>query len=202
MEVNNSHFTENAKNDFQLVVKAREGDQKAYASLMQRYKDSIYFMALKMVNNKEDAMDLTVETFAKAFDKLDKYQPDFAFSTWLFRVATNNCIDFIRKKKLNTMSLHGMVDDDGDERPMQIKTDDLNPEEFSIKKQQTQELKALVESLPQRYRNLITLRYFDELSYEEISTQLSLPLGTVKAQLFRAKYLLGNIINRRNRNDI
>lgn len=202
MEVNNSHFTENAKNDFQLVVKAREGDQKAYASLMQRYKDSIYFMALKMVNNKEDAMDLTVETFAKAFDKLDKYQPDFAFSTWLFRVATNNCIDFIRKKKLNTMSLHGMVDDDGDERPMQIKTDDLNPEEFSIKKQQTQELKTLVESLPQRYRNLITLRYFDELSYEEISTQLSLPLGTVKAQLFRAKYLLGNIINRRNRNDI
>ena len=201
MEVN-TNFTENAKNDFQLVVKAREGDQKAYASLMQRYKDSIYFMALKMVNNKEDAMDLTVETFAKAFDKLDKYQPDFAFSTWLFRVATNNCIDFIRKKKLNTMSLHGMVDDDGDERPMQIKTDDLNPEEFSIKKQQTQELKALVESLPQRYRNLITLRYFDELSYEEISTQLSLPLGTVKAQLFRAKYLLGNIINRKNRNDI
>jgi len=198
----NTNFTENAKNDFQLVVKAREGDQKAYASLMQRYKDSIYFMALKMVNNKEDAMDLTVETFAKAFDKLDKYQPDFAFSTWLFRVATNNCIDFIRKKKLNTMSLHGMVDDDGDERPMQIKTDDLNPEEFSIKKQQTQELKALVESLPQRYRNLITLRYFDELSYEEISTQLSLPLGTVKAQLFRAKYLLGNIINRKNRNDI
>ncbi|SFS38248.1 RNA polymerase sigma factor [Mucilaginibacter polytrichastri] len=201
MEVN-TNFTENAKNDFQLVLKAREGDQKAYASLMQRYKDSIYFMALKMVNNKEDAMDLTVETFAKAFDKLDKYQPDFAFSTWLFRVATNNCIDFIRKKKLNTMSLHGMVDDDGDERPMQIKTDDLNPEEFSIKKQQTQELKALVDSLPQRYRNLITLRYFDELSYEEISVQLSLPLGTVKAQLFRAKYLLGNIINRRNRNDI
>lgn len=201
MEVNN-HFTENAKNDFQLVLKAREGDQKAYASLMQRYKDSIYFMALKMVNNKEDAMDLTVETFAKAFDKLDKYQPDFAFSTWLFRVATNNCIDFIRKKKLNTMSLHGMVDDDGDERPMQIKADDLNPEEFSIKKQQTQELKALVNSLPPRYRNLITLRYFDELSYEEISTQLSLPLGTVKAQLFRAKYLLGNIINRRNKNDL
>ncbi|NCD69819.1 RNA polymerase sigma factor [Mucilaginibacter agri] len=201
MEVNN-HFTENAKNDFQLVLKAREGDQKAYASLMQRYKDSIYFMALKMVNNKEDAMDLTVETFAKAFDKLDKYQPDFAFSTWLFRVATNNCIDFIRKKKLNTMSLHGMVDDDGDERPMQIAADELNPEEFSIKKQQTQELKALVDSLPPRYRNLITLRYFDELSYEEISTQLSLPLGTVKAQLFRAKYLLGNIINRRNKNDL
>ncbi|MDB4927051.1 sigma-70 family RNA polymerase sigma factor [Mucilaginibacter sp.] len=201
MEIN-SNFTENAKNDFHLVVKAREGSQKAYADLMQRYKDSIYFMVLKMVNNKEDAMDLTVETFAKAFEKLDKYQPDYAFSTWLFRVATNNCIDFIRKKKLNTTSIHGMTDDDGDEKQLQIKADVLNPEETSIKKQQTEELKLLIQSLPARYRNLITLRYFDELSYEEIAQQLDLPLGTVKAQLFRARYLLGNIINRFNRDDI
>ncbi|QXV67359.1 sigma-70 family RNA polymerase sigma factor [Mucilaginibacter achroorhodeus] len=201
MEVN-KNFTENARNDFQLVLKAREGNQKAYADLMQRYKDSIYFMVLKMVNNKEDAMDLTVETFAKAFEKLDKYQPEFAFSTWLFRVATNNCIDFIRKKKLSTQSIHGMMDDDGDEKPLQIKADTLNPEESSIKKQQTAELKLLIESLPPRYRNLITLRYFDELSYEEISQQLDLPLGTVKAQLFRGRYLLGNIINRYKKDGI
>ena len=201
MEIN-ANFTENAKNDFHLVVRAREGDQKAYADLMQRYKDSIYFMVLKMVNNREDAMDLTVETFAKAFEKLEKYQPEFAFSTWLFRVATNNCIDFIRKKKLNTMSIHGMTNDDGEEKQLEIKSDVLNPEESSIKKQQTQELKLLIESLPSRYRNLITLRYFDELSYEEIALQLDLPLGTVKAQLFRARFLLGNIINRVKRDDI
>jgi len=201
MEVN-ANFTENAKNDFQLVLKAREGNQKAYADLMHRYKDSIYFMVLKMVNNKEDANDLTVETFAKAFEKLDKYQPEFAFSTWLFRVATNNCIDFIRKKKLTTMSIHGMTDDEGEDKTLQIKADVLNPEETSIKKQQTEELKGLIENLPLRYRNLITLRYFDELSYEEIAQQLELPLGTVKAQLFRARYLLGNIINRLNRDDI
>ena len=201
MEVN-ANFTENARNDFYLVVSARQGNQKAYADLMQRYKDSIYFMALKMVNNKEDAMDLTIETFAKAFEKLEKYQPDYAFSTWLFRVATNNCIDFIRKRKLNTQSIHSLTDDDGEDRELQIKADVLNPEETSIKKQQTQELKALVETLPIRYRNLITLRYFEELSYEEIAQQLDLPLGTVKAQLFRARYLLGNIINRFNRDDI
>ncbi len=201
MEIN-ANFTENAKNDFHLVVKAREGSQKAYADLMHRYKDSIYFMVLKMVNNKEDANDLTVETFAKAFEKLDKYQPEYAFSTWLFRVATNNCIDFIRKKKLNTMSIHGMMDDDGEDKTLQIKADVLNPEESSIKKQQTEELKLLIENLPIRYRDLITLRYFDELSYEEIAQQLDLPLGTVKAQLFRARYLLGNILNRFNRDDI
>jgi RNA polymerase sigma-70 factor (ECF subfamily) len=197
MEVN-ANFTENAKNDYQLVLKAREGSQKAYADLMQRYKDSIYFMSLKMVNNREDAMDITVETFAKAFEKLDKYQPEFAFSTWLFRVATNNCIDFLRKKKLSTVSIDNMMDED-DDRPMQIKADTLNPEESSIKKQQSKDLKVLIESLPPRYRNLLTLRYFDELSYEEIAQQLDLPLGTVKAQLFRAKYLLGNIINRMER---
>jgi len=197
MEVN-ANFTENAKNDYQLVLKAREGSQKAYADLMQRYKDSIYFMSLKMVNNREDAMDITVETFAKAFEKLDKYQPEFAFSTWLFRVATNNCIDFLRKKKLSTVSIDNMMDED-DDRPMQIKSDTLNPEESSIKKQQSKDLKVLIESLPPRYRNLLTLRYFDELSYEEIAQQLDLPLGTVKAQLFRATYLLGNIINRMER---
>lgn len=201
MEVN-ANFSDNAKNDFNLVIKAKEGDQKAYADLMHRYKDSIYFMALKMVNNKEDAMDLTVETFAKAFEKLDKYQPEFAFSTWLFRVGTNNCIDFIRKKKLNTQSINGMVDDEGDERPLQIKSDTLNPEEASMKKEQTQTLKVLIDSLPSRYRNLIVLRYFDELSYEEIAEQLDLPLGTVKAQLFRARYLLGNIVNTRKRDEI
>ncbi|MBW4890736.1 sigma-70 family RNA polymerase sigma factor [Mucilaginibacter sp. HMF5004] len=201
MEVN-ANFSDNAKNDFSLVVRAKEGDQKAYADLMHRYKDSIYFMALKMVNNKEDAMDLTVETFAKAFEKLDKYQPEFAFSTWLFRVGTNNCIDFIRKKKLNTQSINGMVDDDGDERPLQIKSDTLNPEEVSMKKEQTQTLKVLIDSLPPRYRNLIVLRYFDELAYEEIAEQLDLPLGTVKAQLFRARYLLGNIVNTRKRDEI
>ncbi|MEO8794973.1 MAG: sigma-70 family RNA polymerase sigma factor [Daejeonella sp.] len=199
MEVN-PNFSDNAKNDFYLVEKAKTGNQKAYADLMQRYKDSIHFMALKMVNNKDDAMDLTVETFAKAFENLEKYKPDFAFSTWLFRIATNNCIDFIRKKKLHTMSIDSMVDEDGDDRPLQIKSDTLNPEETSIKKQQNEQLKEIVDKLPNRYKILIQLRYFEELSYEEIAQQLDLPLGTVKAQLFRARDLLSNVMNRNKKN--
>ncbi|HEY0899414.1 MAG TPA: sigma-70 family RNA polymerase sigma factor, partial [Sphingobacteriaceae bacterium] len=175
MEVN-PNFSANAKNDFQLVERAKEGDQRAYAELMQRYKDSIYFMTLKMINNKDDAMDLTVETFGKAFENLDRYKPDFAFSTWLFRIATNNSIDFIRKKRLSVISMDSMVDDEGDDRPLQIKSDTLNPEESSIKKQQSKELKDIVDKLPSRYKTLIVLRYFDELSYEEIAQQLDLPL--------------------------
>ncbi|WP_256012395.1 RNA polymerase sigma factor [Desertivirga xinjiangensis] len=198
MEVN-PNFSANALNDFNLVGKAKVGDQKAYAELMQRYKDSIYFMALKMVNNKDDAMDLTVETFGKAFENIEKYKPDFAFSTWLFRIATNNCIDFIRKKRVSLVSINSMVDDEGDDRPLQIKSDSLNPEETSIKKQQQEQLKFIVDKLPQRYKTLIVLRYFEEQSYEEIAQQLDLPLGTVKAQLFRARDLLSNIINRRKK---
>ena len=199
MEIN-PNFSANARNDFNLVSRAKDGDQKAYAELMQRYKDSMYFMALKMVNNKDDAMDLTVETFGKAFENLEKYKPDFAFSTWLFRIATNNCIDFIRKKKLNVVSLHTLSEDDGDEKHMQVPADVLNPEESSIKKQESEKLKNIVEQLPVRYRKLIILRYYDEQSYEEIAQQLDIPLGTVKAQLFRARDLMANIINRKKKN--
>lgn len=198
MEIN-PNFSENAKNDFNLVSRAKEGDQRAYAELMHRYKDAIYFMALKMLNNKDDAMDLAVETFGKAFENLDKYKPEFAFSTWLFRIATNSCIDFIRKKKLNVVSLNTMVDEDGDDRPLQIKSDSLNPEESSIRKEQSEQLKMIVDNLPQRYRNLIILRYFNELSYEEIAGQLDLPLGTIKAQLFRARSLLYHIMDRKRK---
>jgi RNA polymerase sigma factor (sigma-70 family) len=197
MEVN-PNFSDNAKNDFSLVERAKLGEQKAYAELMQRYKDSIFFMVLKMVNNKDDAMDITVTTFAKAFENLEKYRPEFAFSTWLFRIATNGSIDFIRKKKLATTSIDGLGGGDNNEdRVFEIKSDSLNPEETSIKKQQTEQLKEIIDKLPPRYKTLIVLRYFDELSYEEIAEQLDLPLGTVKAQLFRGRDLLSNVLSKR-----
>lgn len=199
MEVN-PNFSANARNDFNLVSRAKDGDQKAYAELMQRYKDSIYFMALKMVNNKDDAMDLTVETFAKAFENLDKYKPEYAFSTWLFRISTNNSIDFIRKKRLNVISLDTLFEEEGDDKYLQVRAEGLNPEEISIRKQESEKLKNMVEQLPLRYRSLIVLRYYDELSYEEIAQQMDIPLGTVKAQLFRARDLMANILNRKKKN--
>lgn len=199
MEVN-PNFSVNARNDFNLVAKAKEGEQKAFAEIMQRYKDSIYFMALKMVNNKDDAMDLTVETFAKAFENLDKYKPEYAFSTWLFRISTNNSIDFIRKKRLNVISLDTLFEEEGDDKYLQVRAEGLNPEEISIRKQESEKLKNMVEQLPLRYRSLIVLRYYDELSYEEIAQQMDIPLGTVKAQLFRARDLMANILNRKKKN--
>ncbi len=192
MEVN-SNLSEKAQRDFLLVQKATKGDQKAYTELMDRYKDAIYFMLLKMVNNSSDAEDLTIEAFGKAFKNIDQYTPNFAFSTWLFKIATNNCIDFIRKKKANTISLD-QADEEEDKAPTDLMAPVLDPEETLIKDQKLKLMRSIVSRLKPRYRKLIELRYFKEYSYDEISEELELPIGTVKAQLFRARELLFNIL--------
>jgi len=192
----NPNLSDKALKDYRLVRKAiDEGDQKAYAELMSRYKDSIYFMLLKMVNNRDDADDLTIEAFGKAFKNIHQYTPDYAFSTWLFKIATNNCIDFIRKKKKQTLSIDkGFETDDGGEMSIEIKSNQPDPEEHMMKKQKVVMMRDVVEKLKPRYRLLVELRYFKERSYEEIADELNLPLGTVKAQLFRAREFLYQIM--------
>lgn len=195
MEVN-SHLTKKGLHDFKLVQSAvKTGDQKAYAELLNNYRDSLYYMLLKMTNNANDADDLTIEAFGKAFKKLHQYTPDFAFSTWLFKIASNNCIDFIRKKKKNTFSMNKSYENnEGNELANKIPSQTLDPEENIIKKQKIKLMHEVVEKLKPHYRTLIELRYFKEYSYEEISVELDLPLGTVKAQLFRAREFLFNIL--------
>jgi RNA polymerase sigma-70 factor (ECF subfamily) len=192
----NENLSDKGLYDYKLVKRALEnGDQKAYAELMGRYRDSVYYMLLKMVNNKDDAEDLTVEAFGKAFKRLSQYTPNFAFSTWLFRIATNNCIDFIRRKRKNTFSLDRPIEDEeGGEMVVDIRSETLDPEEHIMKKQKVMLLHDLVDKLKPRYRTLIEMRYFQELSYEEIAAELDLPLGTVKAQLFRAREFLFNVL--------
>ncbi len=195
MEELNS-LSSKALQDLKLVKAAlKKGDQQAYASLMGRYRDSVYFMLLKMVGNKDDADDLTIEAFGKAFKRLEQYTPNFAFSTWLFKIATNNCIDFIRKKKNNTFSIDKPYEnDEGGEMNMALRSDFLDPEETMQQKQKIAMMHDVVEKLKPRYRQLVEMRYFEELSYEEIGQKLELPIGTVKAQLFRARELLLNIM--------
>jgi len=188
MEIS-SNLSANAQVDFVLVCRARDDkDEKAYAELMGKYKDSIYFMMLKMVKNGDDADDLTLEAFGKAFNRLQQYVPKYAFSTWLFRIATNNGIDFIRKKKMVTFSIDNSRDDgEGGSIGFQIKSESLNPEERFVRKQKIRIMREIVDQLKPRFRELVVLRYFREFSYDEIAIETDLPLGTVKAQLFRAR---------------
>lgn len=188
-------LSDKARNDLILVEKARQGNEQAFASLMNRYRDSIYFMLLKMVNNTSDAEDLTIEAFGKAFRNLDSFTPEFAFSTWLFKIATNNCIDFIRKKQVTPTPID-QLQDDIDSLTINIQSDLPDPEETLINDQKIAVLRGIVNQLKPRYRELIELRYYKEYSYEEIASELKLPLGTVKAQLYRAKSLLYNIFTK------
>ena len=190
-----SHLSDKAQRDLQLVDAAIQGNQSAYAELMERYRESIYYMMLKMVNNPDDADDLTIEAFGKAFNRLEQYSPSYAFSTWLFKIASNNCIDHIRKKRIKVTSMDtGMTTDDGELLFIDAQSNSLDPEETVMHKQKVMLMRELVNKLKPRYRLLVEKRYFEELSYEEISEELDLPLGTVKAQLFRARDFLANMM--------
>ena len=189
-------FSDKALEDFNLIDKAvKDRDQHAFALLMERYRKPVYHMILKMVRNVDDAEDLTIEAFAKAFKNLHRFKKDYTFSTWLFRIATNNSIDFIRKKRLQTMSLDSSYKDDAGE-PVSIDVEDknLNPQEEAIKSQKIELIQMFVTKLPAKYQRLVRLRYFQELSYDEIARELEAPLGTVKAQLHRARELLYDLV--------
>jgi len=189
-------FSKKAINDFKLIDLAiNNNDQNAYSEIMKSYKNSIYFTILKMIKNKDDAEDLTIEAFSKAFKNLHKFKKEFTFSTWLFRIATNNTIDFIRKKKLSTTSIHtSLKDEAGQNIELDIKDSNLNPNEITIKNEKKIIVRQLVNKLPEKYQNLVKLRYFEELSYKEIAKKTNSPLGTIKAQLFRSRDLLYEIM--------
>jgi RNA polymerase sigma factor (sigma-70 family) len=192
----NENLSDKGKYDYALVQRAVQGDQKAFAELLDRYRDSIFFMLLKMVNNRDDADDLTIEAFGKAFHRLKQYQPNYAFSTWLFKIASNNCIDFLRREKKKRMISmdNTLFNDDGDEMSFDVKDGERDPEEEFVRGQKEELMREVVDKLKPRYKELVELRYFKELSYEEIAEQLDLPLGTVKAQLFRAREFLAQML--------
>ena len=171
-------LTDKAQRDFMLVQRARgEGDQLAYAELLNKYRDSLYFMMLKMTSNPTDAEDLTIEAFGKAFKNINQYTPDFAFSTWLFKIAANNCIDFLRKNN-RIQFADTFLDEDGDsaDAVSNIPSMGPDPEEKVIEKQKIQLMREVVEKLKPHYRMMIELRYFKEWSYEEIAVELNLPM--------------------------
>ena len=196
MEIN-PNLSENAKHDAELIIAARSGVEKAFAQLMKRYKEAIYFMLLKMVHNKTDAEDLTIEAFEKAFINIHQYEPQFAFSTWLFCIASNNAIDHLRKKRVISVPYESSVGNDkytGIDYCFNMRANADNPEEDFIKKQNAVLIRKAVSALKPRYRTLLEMRYFKEYSYSEICQELNLPLGTVKVQLFRSREMLFDLL--------
>jgi RNA polymerase sigma-70 factor (ECF subfamily) len=180
--------------DQELVRKALNKDQKAYSRLLSRYRDNIFYYILKMIGDKTHTDDLTLETFDKAFQNLDKYDEQYAFSTWLYRIAKNCTIDFVRKRKLNSLHINYGSDEESSINEDILYSGTPNPEENMIRQQEELRLMKYIESMKPKYRKLIELRYIKEYAYEEIADELNIPLGTVKVQLFRARNILAEML--------
>lgn len=189
-------LSDRALQDYQWIKAARDSnDRNAYTRLMNRYHDTLYFMLLKLTRNTCDAEDLAIQTFGKAFRNLQSYSPQFAFSTWLFKIGTNNYIDFMRCKKATAIPiLSEKSDSETGISSEELAGDNQSPEEQMIKNQKIMMVRSITQQLKPHYRKLIELRYFQEYSYDEISEEMDLPVGTVKAQLFRSRELLYNIL--------
>lgn len=177
--------------DYALIRRAIAGDQQAYNDLMGRYRNAVFHLMYKKLNNREDADDLTQEAFSKAFHKLHTYTPTYAFSTWLFKIANNNCIDHIRRKKIRFYSIDDPIQADSKkDYSDHIKADTLNPEQEFMHGQKIGMVRQVIGTLSFKYRLMIEMRFFEEMTYDEIAQELDIPLGTVKAQLFRAKEMM------------
>ena len=192
-----NELTDKGKRDLKLINRAIEtGDPIAYNKLMSLYRDPLYFMLYEKVGDQDIAKDLTIESLGKAFKKLHLYVPEYTFSTWLFTVAKNHCIDYLRKKRLPTFSIDKMMlNEEGKKSSFDLESQDPNPEKILMKKQRVKILRRIVDQLKPKYRILVKLRYFKELSYEEIAEELDLPLGTVKAKLYRSREQLFKIMS-------
>lgn len=190
MTIAPAHLSARACEDYRLVQTAIAGNQHAYAALLHRYRPAVFQLMFQRTRNAADAADLTIEAFGKAFRRLAAYSPTHAFSTWLFRIALNNCIDHVRRKRLRVQPV-GDTFAEADCSPLhRLAADLLSPEDDMIRRQRIGLVRGLQTRLTDEHRDMIEMRFYEDLSYEEMAERLDLPLGTVKARLHRAKQAL------------
>jgi RNA polymerase sigma-70 factor (ECF subfamily) len=173
------------------IEKAKKGDQVAFTFLLDFFWNEVYGFMLKRTENETDSEDITIETFSKAFDKIATYNPEFQFNTWLIAIAKNVHIDLLRKKK---SSLFIDITDQEDNQAYNVADTTPSAEDELITEQNLSQLLQYIKELKPHYQEVIQLRYFQELSYQEISEQLHEPLSNIKIKLLRAKKLLAEII--------
>jgi RNA polymerase sigma factor (sigma-70 family) len=176
--------------DSKLIKAALKGDQPSYRAIMKKYHDQVYNLLYRMIHEKDEVEDLTQEAFIKAFQSLQNFNEEFAFSTWLYKIATNNCIDYIRKKKLATFSIDKPIESKDGDYTFEIPDSTFEPDKKMIAGQRAKVLEEAVNSLPEKYRMVILMRHTEDKDYQEIADELHLPLGTVKAHIFRAREIL------------
>ena len=179
----------------EAIKRAKLNDQKAFNYLLDAFWDDVYGFQLKRIENENDAEDITIQTFSKAFDKIETFNDEYKFKTWLIAISKNIHIDLLRKeKKIISQS----ISTDDDETLYQVLDESPTPEDKIITEQNLAKLLRDIKKLKPHYQEIINLRYFQELSYREISNELDEPINNVKVKLLRAKKLLAEIIQNHN----
>jgi len=186
-----------SEDDRASVARALDGDQRAYERLMDKYQGPLTRHVGKMVRDQGQVADLVQEAFVKAFGSIASYNPAYAFSTWLYRIATNHTIDYIRKKKLPTFSIDKPIQTRDGELTMELPDSTYRPDRAVVADQRNEILAAAIDALPPKYHRVIVMRHQQEMTYDEIAEELGLPLGTVKAHIFRARALLNKALRAR-----
>ncbi|WMI64353.1 sigma-70 family RNA polymerase sigma factor [Aestuariibaculum sp. YM273] len=172
------------------IIRAKENDQKAFNFLLDTFWDDVYGFQLKRIQNENDAEDITIQTFSRAFDRIETFDDNYKFKTWLITISKNIHIDLLRKEK---NSISRVISND-DKSVYQILDESPTPEDKLITDQNLAKLLRDIKKLKPHYQEIINMRYFQELSYKEISVQLKEPINNVKVKLLRAKKLLAEII--------
>ncbi len=193
------HHIDPRANDSQIIQEALSGKQHAFKELMRRYHDAIYHLIYRMIYDKEEIEDLTQETFIKAFASLSNFNDQYAFSTWLYKIATNHCIDYIRKRKLQTFSINKGLESEEQEYSYELPDPSSETDKTLIEHQRKSMINEAIDALPEKYRRVIILRHREEKDYQEIAKIVHLPVGTVKAHLFRGRELLNRYLRKKIR---
>ena len=180
--------------DAALVGKCIEGDERAFRELVGRYQARVYSLAYRMLRVREDAEDITQETFVRMFRAARRYDPERPFSSWLFTIASRLCIDHIRRRRLPTVSMFQREPGSHEEWTLELADPGQRPDEQTEQHEEERRMRALVDRLPEHYRIVVMLRHQEDLSYEEIAEALDMPLGTIKARIHRARALLRDLI--------
>jgi RNA polymerase sigma-70 factor (ECF subfamily) len=183
-------FSSSSLEDSALIERAKNRDEEAFKILFHKYQRALRFHITRMVKDKEEIDDLVQDIFLKAFTHLVSYNTSYAFSTWLYRIATNHTIDYLRKKKLNTFSIHEPISTKDGEMSIELPDHTSQADALILNTQRDKIIHEALDLLPEKYRMVIEMRHMEEKSYQEISEALDLPLGTVKAHIFRARELL------------
>ena len=184
--------------DLRTIRRCKRGEEPAFREILDRYRTPIYNLCYRMSRNPEDARDLAQEVFIKVFSLLDRFDEQYAFSSWLFRIATNHCIDHIRRNRLRFLSLDGATGQDGEEYELQVPAEGPEPDTVLQRKEALEKLAEVIDDLPPHYKAITMLRHDQQLSYEEIAEILQLPLGTVKARIHRARNLIQQMLKARS----